>query len=193
MKLMHILLESINEAEVSDDAIKKAVAKLVKVDANKVDLEKAEHGESAPQTGLDEVAIAITIAGLIPAALELLGGTANWVKKHFGDDKNPSAIGEKLKKAGHQLHKAYTYPIERMLAGVAYFQKKGSKLKDPKFRQKVANILYAATMLSVAGAGIAEHIKHLDGVGPVVKTMADGVKAGLSVAQIAGEAVEKLV
>jgi hypothetical protein len=193
MKLMNLLLESLNEAEVSDDAIEKAVAKLVKVDPSKVDLDKAEKGESAEQSELNEVAIAITIAGLIPAALELLGGAANWFKKHFGDDKSPSAVGEKLKKAGHQLHKAYTYPIERMLAGVAYFQKKGSKLKDPKYRQKVANILYAATMLSIAGAGIAEHITKLDGVAPVVKTMADGAKAGLSISQIAGEAIEQLV
>jgi hypothetical protein len=80
-----------------------------------------------------------------------------------------------------------------MLAGVAYFQKKDAKLKDPKFRQKVANIIYAATMLSLAGAGIAEHITKLDGIAPVIKTMADGAKAGLSIAQIAGEAIEKIM
>lgn len=188
MKLMNLLLESIEESEGSDQDIQKAVAKFLKIDPAKVDLEKAEKGESAPEQDIKEiVAAAITIAGLIPPALEFMGWAIKKIKASYS--KEPSKFGEYLSKKGHALHNAYTYPIERFLAGIAYFQKSGSKLKDKTYRQKIANIIYAVIMLSIAGVGIAKHIKHLAGVGPVLYIIADGVKGGLSIADIAKNAL----
>jgi hypothetical protein len=43
-------------------------------------------------------------------------------------------------------------------------------------------------MFGVAGYGVASHIKHLVGVGPVLTTLADGVKAGKSVVDIVKDA-----
>lgn len=191
MKLMNLLLESLDEAQGSDQEIQKAVAKFLKVDPAKVDIEKAEKGESAPKQEIDEiVGTAITILGLIPPILEFMGWAIKNIKSMYSSE--PAKFAEKLSKAGHKLHEVYTKPIERFLAGISYFQKPGSKLKDKKYRQKVANIIYAVIMLSIAGVGVAQHIKHLDGVGPVLHVIADGVKSGVSIADIAKNALSGL-
>ncbi len=39
-------------------------------------------------------------------------------------------------------------------------------------------------MMGVAGVGIASHIGHLTGVGPVLTTIADGVKEGKSIVDL---------
>jgi hypothetical protein len=188
MKLMNLLLESLEESQNSDEEIKKAVAKALKIDASKVDIEKAEKGETAPEQEIKEiVGTVITILGLLPAAMELVGWVAKKIKSTYSQE--PSKFGEYMSKKGHELHKAYTYPFERFLAGVAYFQKPGSKLKNKEYRQKIANILYAITMLSIAGVGVAKHIKDLAGVGPVLHVIADGVKGGLSIVDIAKNAL----
>ena len=88
-----------------------------------------------------------------------------------------------MKSAGHKLHKVYVWPIKKLLQGIAFF-KKDSKLKDPKYREKVANVLYAITMAIVAGVGILSHLCHLHGVAYVSTTIADGVKEGKSIADI---------
>ena len=75
-------------------------------------------------------------------------------------------------------------PIKKVLAGIALFQKKGAKLKDPKYREKVANVLYAITMAGIAGAGILSHLGHLSGVGNISITIADMVKEGSSLKDI---------
>lgn len=228
--------------EVSDDAIEKAIAKVVKVDPSKIDLDKLEKGEAPEEKDLKEfVGLAITIAGLLPAALELVGGTTNWVKQNFAlsdqekkylenlntqiknkkiqidkaDKANAASaeekyreeledliktknelygtkFGNKMKDWGHKLHHAYTWPIRKMLYGIAMYEKlvgrnskeKLSKLQDKKHREKVANIIYAVIMMSIAGVGVASHIKHLAGVGPVLTTIADGVKGGKSAQEI---------
>ena len=95
-----------------------------------------------------------------------------------------SDFGQWMKHSAHKLHSVYVWPIKKLLQGIAFFQKKDSKLKDPKFREKVANILYAITMASVAGIGILSHLGHLSGLGPVALTIADGVKEGKSITDI---------
>jgi hypothetical protein len=188
MKLMPLLLESLHEAAVSDDAIKKAVAKVVKVDPAKVDIEKGEKGETSNDQEIEEiVGTAITVLGLIPPILEFMGWAIKKIKSTYTED--PSNFGTKLSKAGHKIHEIYTYPLERFLAGIAFFQKKGSKLKNKEYRQKVANIIYAVIMLSIAGVGVAKHIKHLEGVAPILHVIADGVKSGVSIAEIAKNAL----
>ena len=100
------------------------------------------------------------------------------------DDTWGSDFGQWIKSKGHKLHKAYVWPIKKLLQGIAFFQKKGSKLKDPKHREKVANMLYAITMAMVAGIGVLSHLGHLHGVTAVSITIADGVKEGKSIADI---------
>ena len=233
-------LDFLKEEIVSDDAIEKAIAQAVHIDPSKVDLNKIESGEPLSEEELNEIALtaAVTILGLIPIALNLVGGAANKIKQTFGINLNSqqkqqlafinqniekkkkeidvldkannkpaedkarkeledliktkdtqfgSSLANKLKSAGESLHHSYVYPIERLLAGIAYFQKEGSKLKDKHYREKVANILYAITMATVAGYGVLSHINHLAGVGPVVTTIADGVKGGKSISDIAQE------
>ena len=100
------------------------------------------------------------------------------------DDAWGSDVGQWMKEYAHKLHKLYTFPIRKLLQGIAFFQKKGSPLKDSKYREKIANILYAATMAGVAGVGILSHLGHLNGVAAVSTTIADGVKEGKSIMSI---------
>ena len=95
-----------------------------------------------------------------------------------------SDFGQWMKHSAHKLHGAYVFPIKKVLAGIAFFQKKGAKLKDPKYREKVANVLYAITMAGIAGAGILSHLGHLSGVGNISITIADMVKEGSSLKDI---------
>ena len=116
------------------------------------------------------------------------------------DEEFGTKAGNKLKEWGHKLHHAYTYPIRKMLDGIAWFQKLQhsfygdkkplGKLQDEKYREKVANIMYAGIMMTVAGVGVASHLKHLHGVGPALTTIADGVKAGKSLADIVQGALD---
>ena len=233
-----LLNEDLIFEAISDDEIEKAAAAALNVSVDDVPDQEPTEEEKAK---VDEAAatLAITIAGLIPPALNLVGSIANKAKQMFGlsdeeqaelaklnkhiedmekyienldkknspkeeeersrleqakkqrDEKFGAKIGNMAKHAGHSLHEAYTYPIRKMLQFVAWtaekFGKK-TKLQDEKYREKLANIIYAAAMLSVAGYGVASHIKHLAGVGPVLTTLADGVKAGKSVVDIVKDA-----
>ena len=233
-----LLNEDLIFEAVSDDEIEKAAAAALNVSVDDVPDQEPTEEEKAK---VDESAIltAITIAGLIPPALNLVGSIANKAKQMFGlsdeeqaelaklnkhiedmekyienldkknspkeeeersrleqakkqrDEKFGTKIGNMAKHAGHGLHELYTRPIRKMLQFVAWtaekFGKK-TKLQDEKYREKLANIIYAVAMFSVAGYGVATHIKHLAGVGPVLTTLADGVKAGKSVVDLVKDA-----
>ena len=215
-------------SEVSDSEIQAAAAKALGVSPE--ELEKEE--DKIKEVGL---ALAVTIAGLIPPALELVGNVTNKAKQMIGlndqekkelanlnakikkakglvdtfddktigsndkekraiellknlkdekDEKFGTKFGNWAKQAGHSLHHAYVTPIRKMFEYAAKFSKKDSKLRDEDYREKLSNIIYAAVMMGVAGVGIASHIGHLQGVGPVLTTIADGVKEGKSIVDL---------
>jgi len=230
--------ESLLFEEVSDDSIEKAASALLGIKPDQVadheptDQEKKQVDEEL----LTLTLTAITIAGLIPVALNLVGSVANKANQLVGlNDKEKEGlaqfnskikekkelikkldktnhkreqkeaellknleeekdklygtkIGNWAKHAGHDLHHAYTYPIVKLLETIAWtqakFGKKGGKLQDKGYRQRLANVIYAVIMLGVAGLGIGLHIQHLAGVGPILSTLADGVKAGKSTVDI---------
>jgi hypothetical protein len=232
------LQESLLFEEVSDDAIEKAAAALLGIKPDQVadqeptDQEKKQVDEEL----VSMVLLGVTIAGLIPPALQLVGNLTNKTKQLVGltpeqkkelarldeliagkkkyiqdldkknnpkqwqeveeleklekekDEKFGTIVGNWAKHAGHTLHHWYTVPIVKFLKMVAWtqakFGKKGGKLQDEGYRQRLANVIYAVIMLGVASYGIISHIRHLAGVGPIITTLADGVKAGKSVAEI---------
>ena len=95
------------------------------------------------------------------------------------------------KHLSHDIHEYYTGPIRKMLQFAAWTSEKfGKKTKfsDEKYREKIANIIYATALFGVAGYGIFHHIGHLAGITPVIKTIADGIKAGKSIADTVKEA-----
>ena len=206
--------------EVSDADIVKALGKAIDMEPKdivaKVKSSKDEVNESAILT-------AITIAGLVPAAMELVGGAFNKAKNAFklnekerteylalqqfykeAKDKEEkkrlkkemepyeSKIGNWFKDAGHSLHKAYTWPIRKMLNLAGIFASKDSSLKDKEKVEKIANVIYAAAMIGIAGYGVASHIGHLKGVSDVAITIADGIKGGKSVKDAALGGLELL-
>jgi hypothetical protein len=227
--------------EVSDEEIEKATAAALKISPDQV----VNHPPSEKEKNVDEfldpgTQLAITIAGLIPPALTLVGNIANKAKQRWGlndkekeilaqfnkkieekkeliakldkqnnrsreekerelldqlikqrDQKFGTKLGNMAKELAHSLHEAYTLPIRKMLQFAAWtadkFGKK-TKLLDEKYREKIANIIYATVMFGIAGYGIFEHIGHLAGIAPVIVTIADGTKAGKSIVDIVKEA-----
>jgi hypothetical protein len=228
-----IIKETFLFEEVSDEEIKKATAAALKISPDQV----INHQPSEEEKKIDEEAIslALTIAGLIPPALNLVGNITNKAKQMFGlsneekveleklntlikgkekyvddlDKKNDpkeekerellnqlikqrdtqfgTKLGNMAKHAAHSLHDLYVSPIKKMLQFAAWTSEKfgkKTKLSDEKYREKIANIIYATVMIGIAGSGIISHIKHLAGVGPVAITIADAIKAGKSVADV---------
>ena len=238
-----LLNEGLIFEAISDDEIEKAAAAALNVSVDDIPDHEPTEEEKAKVDESLSVSLLITIAGLIPPALNLVGYVANKANEMFGlddqekkeleelekkikftkdlikktdkstfgdvsaeerqatarlerleqerDKKFGTKIGNMAKHVGHGLHKLYTLPIRKMLQFVAWtaemFGKK-TKLQDEKYREKLANIIYAVTMLGVAGYGVASHIKHLVGVGPILTTAAEGVKAGKSVVDIIKDA-----
>jgi hypothetical protein len=92
------------EAETADkipDNILAIVAKATKQPAEKVK-QIVKQKESSTEDQVDEslTLTSITIAGLIPLAMESIGGLANWISRNTG--KNPSQIAQ-LKKFNEKI------------------------------------------------------------------------------------------
>jgi len=206
--------------EVSDADIVKAVAQVVNMEPKDV-VAKVK----ADKEGVNEIAIttAITIAGLIPVAMGLVGSAFNKAKNSFklnekekteylvlqqfykeAKDKDEkerlkkemepyeSKIGNWFKDAGHSLHKAYTWPIRKMLNLAGTFASKDSPLKDKEKIEKIANVIYATAMIGIAGYGVVSHLGHLKGVSDVAITIADSIKGGKSIKDAALGGLELL-
>ena len=223
------LLEDEFISEVDQKAIVAAAAKALKIKPEQVKTSEKDSKEPVEEVAIGTIAL---IAGLIPPALELVGGILNGAKQKFGlndaekkelekliktfdskqkgsqspeeqrarkllqqyqeekDKKFGTKLGNMAKHAGHSLHSAYTAPIRGMLYLVGLTA--GGPLKDKKYREKIANIIYAAAMIGIAGAGAIGHIKHLTGVGPIITTIADLVKEGLSIKDVV-KSVAKMI
>lgn len=102
-------------------------------------------------------------------------------------------FGNWLKEKGHVLHHAYTSPIRLVLRGIAKVSKKDSKLRDEAIREKVANVIYAITMVGLAGYGIMSTLSHMAGVGEVAQIMLKGIEGGLNTADIRKQALTSLL
>jgi hypothetical protein len=112
------------------------------------------------------------------------------------NDKFASKFGKGLIGAGHALHKAYTVPIVQVLRLGSFLPGKfGDWAKDPKTRQKVADIIYAVTMLFYGGIhakhGITELLAQhgVDGAS-FTTTVIDAAKSGKSLRDVIAAAVE---
>jgi hypothetical protein len=98
-----------------------------------------------------------------------------------------------MKEKGHALHHAYTSPIRLVLRGVAKLSKKDSKLRDEATREKVANVIYAITMVGLAGYGIMSTLSHMAGVGEVAQIMLKGIEGGLNTAEVRKQALTAIL
>ena len=233
------LLEDEFISEVDQKAIVAAAAKALNIKPEQVKTSEKDSKEPVEEAAIP---LAVLIAGLIPPALELVGGTFNKAKQLFGlddaekkeletldneikkakkliktfdsrqkggqspeeqrarkllqqyekekDEKFGTKIGNWTKHAGHKVHQLWTSPIRGMLYLVGLTA--GGPLKDKKYREKIANVIYATAMIGVAGAGIISHLKHLTGVGPIITTIADFVKEGLSIKDVV-KSVAKMI
>lgn len=108
--------------------------------------------------------------------------------KLFGSD-----FGNWLKEKGHQLHSLYTSPIRATLKGIAFFSKPSSVLRDSKVREKVANIIYAGFMITLAGYGIMSSISHLAGLSEVAQIFLKGLESGVQISEIRKEAIMSIL
>jgi hypothetical protein len=98
-----------------------------------------------------------------------------------------------LKEKGHELHHAYTKPIRLALFGMAKLTNKNSKLRDEKFREKMANVIYSITMVSLSGIGIWQSISHLNGLSEVSNIILKGIEGGVNTTEIRKQALTSLM
>lgn len=113
--------------------------------------------------------------------------------KKFRDGLFGSDFGNWLKEKGHQLHHLYTSPIRAVLWTISKFTKKNSWLRNEHNREKLANVLYAITMVSLAGYGIMEGLGALDGVKEVASIILKGTEANLNASEIRKQAITALM
>lgn len=257
--------------EMPEDQKMKIQAIIAKHFNQKVNLDSAAEGEEKEsgggKTNEGAVLLAITIASLIPVAMEAVGTLGNLLKRKFGinlDEKQIAGLGKIgdaieclkkisagkeaeflgkkrgaedwkeigqelarrlgtgeesaenikeeierlhklrdrmfgsgfskwLKEKGHQLHHLYTSPIRAALLGMSKISGKDSKLRDEHFREKAANIIYAITMVGLAGAGIWEGLSQLAGVKDVGSIILKGIESGVNSSEIRKQALKALI
>ncbi len=112
----------------------------------------------------------------------------------FIAEKFPSFVGDILHFAGHKIHQGYTYPIRLLLKGAAFFvpSGKGYKIKDPKFREKVANVVYAVIMTVIAGLGILDALSKYEGVRQAYTAIVELTEGGASLLEVVEGALESI-
>ncbi len=102
----------------------------------------------------------------------------------FGSD-----FGNWMKEKAHKLHNLYTSPIRLALYGMSRVSKRSSKLRDEEFRTKIANVIYAITMVTLAGIGIWGSLGNLAGVNEVTGVVLKGIESGTNTSEIRKQAV----
>ena len=117
-----------------------------------------------------------------------IGRLKKYRDKLFGSD-----FGNWLKEKGHQLHSLYTSPIRAVLKGLGAVSKPSSKLRNEKFREKIANIIYAAFMIGLASWGIWSSISHLVGLSEVAQIFLKGLEQGVQMTEIRKQAIASIL
>lgn len=127
------------------------------------------------------------------------GESAENIKEEIGrltklrDGMFGSSFSKWLKEKGHQLHHLYTSPIRAALLGISKLSGKDSKLREEHFREKAANIIYAITMIGLAGAGIWEGLSQMAGVKDVGSIILKGIESGVNSSEIRKQALKALI
>ncbi len=147
--------------------------------AKKKELEDAKLGKGEKTVFKDEVGYYIGLE---------IQKIKNKRDELFGTD-----FGKWMKENAHKLHSAYTSPIRLALYGLSRISKPSSKLRDEQFRTKVANVIYAITMVTLAGIGIWGSLSHLAGVSEVAGVVLKGVESGVNTSEIRKQAVTLLM
>jgi len=117
-----------------------------------------------------------------------IGRLKKYRDKLFGSD-----FGNWLKEKGHQLHSLYTAPIRAVLKGLGAVSKPSSKLRNEKYREKVANIIYAGFMIGLASWGIWSSISHLVGLSEVAQIFLKGLEQGVQMSEIRKQAITSIL
>jgi hypothetical protein len=109
--------------------------------------------------------------------------------KNKRDQLFGSNFGNWMKEKAHKLHNLYTSPIRLALYGMSRVSKRSSKLRDEEFRTKIANVIYAITMVTLAGIGIWGSLGNLAGVSEVTGVVLKGIESGTNTSEIRKQAV----
>lgn len=109
------------------------------------------------------------------------------------DELFGSSFGNWLKESAHKIHAMYTSPIRLALYGLSLVSKRSSKLRDEAFRTKIANVIYAITMVTLAGIGIWSSLSSLAGVGEVTGVVLKGIESGVNTSEIRKQAISLLM
>jgi hypothetical protein len=97
--------------------------------------------------------LVLTLILASPTLLKLLGKLITWV--------GAKAAGESITHLAHNAHKAFVYPLIKILQGVAWLNN-NKWLKANA--EPAAELIYAVIMIGVAGSGIMHSLEGITGV-----------------------------
>ena len=174
----------LREEEFSSDELKDILS--IGIKGDEVDdeiLDKALKGE------LKDIKESLGIASILvaPILAKLAGKLLNKIQAKLGS-KNRS--GDELIKFGKGLHKLYTLPVRLILQAVGGLAKTPNKFQDKAFRVKVANVIYAAVMIFVAGKGVVKGIQHFAGINSALTVIFETIEGGGSITEVVAAAME---
>ena len=174
----------LEEDVISKDELEDILASGVKgVEGDDEIIDKALSGE------LNDIkeGLGITAILVAPILSKLAGKLLNKIQAKLGSENRS---GEELIKFGKALHKLYTLPIRLVLQGIGGLAKKPNKFQDKEFRNKVANVIYAAIMIFVAGKGIVEGVRNFEGVESALSVILKSVEGGGGIGDVVSAGVE---
>jgi hypothetical protein len=89
--------------------------------------------------------------------------------------------GKSLEEWGHKLHLLYTWPIRGLLW---LFGRLGlwKKMRDKKARERTADIIYAISLVALAGYGVWDHLSHIHGLKDIAAVAVEVADGGASTA-----------
>ena len=174
----------LQEDVLSQDELRDILASGVKgVEGDDEIIDKALKGE------LKDVKEALAVASVLvaPILIKLAGKLLNKIQSKLG---STNQSGDDLIKLGKSLHKAYTLPVRLILQGIGGLAKKPNKFQDKAYRAKVANVIYAAVMIFVAGKGVVKGVQNFAGVKSALTVIFETVEGGGSITEVVAAAME---
>ena len=176
----------LQEDVLSQDELKDILASGVEgVEGDDEIIDKALKGE------LKDVKESLAVASVLvaPILIKLVGKLLNSIQFKLG---STNQSGDDIIKLGKYLHKAYTLPVRLILQGIGGLAKKPNKFQDKAFRAKIANVIYAAVMIFVAGKGVVKGIQNFTGVKAALTVIFETIEGGGSITEVVAAAMEAI-
>lgn len=120
---------------------------------DEVELDDIDSTEAVQKEEVLNESLTITLILASPTLLKILGKLITWV--------GAKVAGESIIHLAHKVHKAFVWPLKKILLGVAWLNN-NKWLKENA--EPAADLIYAIIMIGVAGSGITHSLEGVTGL-----------------------------